>query len=324
LCAYTSIERWLSKKKSILLEDRHFHVVFTIPHQLNPLWQYNVKAMTKIFFSCVRSTLFDLLDDQRFLGGTPGVIATIHTWSRTMMLHPHIHCLVTGGGLSKQGQWVGANNGYLLPYRVVRKLFSGRFIDAIRKGLHDEQLTLPPDMSKQKLDNLLNKLGRIHWSVHLRHAYKHGHGVATYLSRYMRGGPLSSKRILSYKDNIVRLNYGRKTTKAINLSGVEFINRFLQHVPPSNLVCVRNWGLYHHSQKEKLAICYQQIGQTGHNPEDFLTWQLICSRSGDRHPELCPHCGRRLTSINLLYPTGRLKFPNLPDSNDLDSIAIAA
>lgn len=106
------------EKKERLLNCDHYHVIFTIPHELNPLWRFNVKEMNQILFECSRDTLFELLGDEKYLGGKPGILSTLHTWTKTLLLHPHIHCLVTGGGL-KGGKWIEVSNSFLFPFAIV-------------------------------------------------------------------------------------------------------------------------------------------------------------------------------------------------------------
>jgi hypothetical protein len=159
-CAWVQTERWLARQKARLLACEHYHVIFTMPHELNALWLANVEAMSQLLFASVHETLCELLGDAKYLGAKPGVIATLHTWSQTLLLHPHLHCPVTGGGLTDAGQWVAVRNGFLLPMRVVMAVFRGKLRAAIRQGLHQGRLTPPEGKSRQQVDNVLNKLGR--------------------------------------------------------------------------------------------------------------------------------------------------------------------
>ena len=127
-CAYLQIERWLARQQARLLACDHYHVIFTLPHELNALWLANVEGMSRLLFHAARDTLFVLLGDAKYLGAQPGVIAALHTWSQTLVLHPHLHCLVTGGGLRPEGQWVAVRNGFLLPARVVMAVFRGKMV----------------------------------------------------------------------------------------------------------------------------------------------------------------------------------------------------
>ena len=124
-CAYLRVERWLVKQKARILKTDHFHVVFTIPDELRFLWQIwkNIPLMTSILFSCSRDTLMELLGDEKYLGARPGIISSLHTWSKTLLLHLHVHCLVTGGGLSELGKWIPVTKSYLFPFAVARDLF---------------------------------------------------------------------------------------------------------------------------------------------------------------------------------------------------------
>src|SRR2546425_10269725 len=156
-CASLQTERWFTLQQARLLACDHYHVIFTLPHDLNALWLANVPVMTTLFFQAVRDTLSTLLADSKYLGAQPGIIAALHTWSQTLVLHPHVHCLVTGGGLTPAGQWVAGRNGFLLPARVVMAVFRGKMLDAIRRAFDRDELGLPETMRPQPLLNLLNR-----------------------------------------------------------------------------------------------------------------------------------------------------------------------
>src|ERR671931_261538 len=158
-CAYLQTERWLAVQQARLLACDHSHGIFTLPHDLNPLWLANVPVMTPLLLQAVRDTLGTLLADPKYLGAQPGILAALHTWSQTLVLHPHLHCLVTGGGLTDAGQWRPVRNGFLLPVRVVMALFRGKLMAAIRQAWARGVLALPAAMRPQQLVNLLNRLG---------------------------------------------------------------------------------------------------------------------------------------------------------------------
>src|SRR5919197_3197360 len=132
-CAYLQTERWLAVQQARLLACDHSHVIFTLPHDLNPLWLANVPVMTTLLFQAVRDTLGTLLADPKYLGAQPGILAALHTWSQTLVLHPHVHSLVTGGGLTPDGQGQGARNGFLPPVRGVKDVFRGEQLAASRQ-----------------------------------------------------------------------------------------------------------------------------------------------------------------------------------------------
>jgi hypothetical protein len=132
--AFLQTERWLALQRARRLACDHSHVIFTLPHDLNPLWLANVLGMTSRLFQAVRDTLFDLLAAPKYLGAQPGLLTALHTWSQTLVLHPHVHGLVTGGGLTPTGQWVAVRHGFLLPARVVMAVFRGKMLAAIRQA----------------------------------------------------------------------------------------------------------------------------------------------------------------------------------------------
>ena len=133
-CAWLQVERWLERQKARLLACEHYHVIFTLPDELRGCWLANRRAMTEILFAMVRETLFELLGDARYLGARAGLIAVLHTWSQTLVFHPHLHCLVTGGGVTGAGQWCSVRHGFLLPVRVVMAVFRGKLLAALRQG----------------------------------------------------------------------------------------------------------------------------------------------------------------------------------------------
>jgi putative transposase/transposase-like zinc-binding protein len=311
-CAWVQIERWLVKQKARLLACEPYHVIFTIPHELNEVWLANVAVMSSLLFASVHDTLVELLGDAKYLGARPGIIATLHTWTQTLLLHPHIHCLVTGGGLHEAGHWVAVRNGYLLPMRVVMALFRGKLLAALRQRLAQGTLQLPPGKRRQQVENLLNKLGRTKWNVHIRERYPHGHGVLIYLARYLRGGPIAPRRLVSCEGQQVVFRYeerakphgGQPHQRTMRLPLEQFLGRWLLHVPPARAVRVRCWGLYAHTQGEELARCQQQLGQGPVQTPAPLDGVREGATGGEAYPDCCPVCGQRLVCTALLPRAG--------------------
>ena len=149
LCAFTQVERWLEKQKARILNTDHFHVVFTISDELHPLWRKNTEAMARMLFKSATETLVQLLKDPKYLGAKVGIITSLHTWSKTLSLHPHLHCLVTGGGLSGQER-ISASKRFLIPFEVIRAKFRGKFIAFIRTAVNKGELVLPDGVRPQQ------------------------------------------------------------------------------------------------------------------------------------------------------------------------------
>jgi hypothetical protein len=322
-CTFLEIERWLATQRTRLLACDHYHTIFTIPHDLNPVWLANVSLMITLLFQRVRDTLTTLLADPKYLGAQPGTIAALHTWGQTLVLPPHIHCLVTGGGLTPDGQWKAVRNGFLLPVRVVMAVFRGKFLAALRTAWERGDLQLPDGLRPQAFRNLLNRLGhpkKTRWNVHIQERYPHGTGVATYLARYMRGGPLKHSRLVAcdgetvtfrYTDNHARTADSPGPQQHMRLPLGDFLQRVLQHVPPPGMQVVRSWGLYHPLKAAALATCRTPLGQPPVLAPVRLDWQTVCAQRGAAHPERCPTCGQLLVCTSVL-PRGGVSPPAPP------------
>jgi hypothetical protein len=185
----------------------------------------------------------------------------LHTWNKTLLVHPHIHCLVSGCGLSPSGELKVAVKDFLLPYDVIKYTFRRNARETILKALDKGKLTLPDDMRPQQVINMMNKIGRKKWNVRICDKISRVDHVMGYLARYIRGGPISNRRIVEIGDNAVTFNYGRKKPKFMTLSINEFIERFLQHIPPPNARWVRAYGLYSSSKTDALDKCRALLGQ---------------------------------------------------------------
>jgi hypothetical protein len=311
-CAYLQTERWLALQRARLLACDHYHVIFTLPHELNPLWLANVPVMTSLLLQAVRDTLGTLLADPKYLGAQPGIIAALHTWSQTLLLHPHLHCLVTGGGLTPAGQWKAVRNGFLLPARVVMAVFRGKMVDTIRQTLARRALALPEAMRPQQLCNLLNRLGhprQTKWNVRVMERYRHGAGVVTYLARYLRGGPIKNARLMAWDGERVTFSYrprseetdgGEPAPQRMTLPVADFLQRWLLHVPMPQTRVVRSYGLYHPSHAAALAVCRAELGQPPLEAPAALDWQTVCAQRGEAHPERCPTCGQLLVCTGVI------------------------
>ena len=279
-------------------------------------------VMTTLLFQAVRDTLDTLLADPKYLGAQPGILAALHTWSQTLVLHPHIHCLVTGGGLTPTGTWVAVRNGFLLPARVVMAVFRGKMVAAIRQTFTRGALALPELMRPQQLLNLLHRLGhptKTKWNVRIMERYRHGAGVVTYLARYLRGGPLKNARLVAWDGDRVTFTSRARQEDAdsacpglqrMTLPVADFLQRWRLHVPVPQTRVVRCYGLYHQTPTEALALCRAHLGQPPMAIPEPLGWQTLCAQRGDAHPERCPTCGQLLVCTGVI-PRGGAP-PRLP------------
>lgn len=247
-CAAGPRRLWIESQLSRLLPCPHFHVVFTLPHVLLPLWSFNRAAMASLLFGCVRDSLLELMADPKRLGVRPGLLMALHTWGRNLSQHPHIHCLLSAGGIDSNGHWKNGCTGFLLPLKPLQLLFRGKLLARLKALLFAQHLHLPPRQDLSHWLCCIRQLYLQHWNIEIEPPYDHARGVALYLAHYVKGGPVPSDRPLSIDSSgLVRMPYtdhrdGR--TKTLCLPAHEFIARVLWHVPPKGLHTVRYGGLY--------------------------------------------------------------------------------
>lgn len=295
-CSRLPRAQWAARQAEQLLACDHYHAVFTLPHELLALWDYNRAGMARALCAAARDTLMDLLKDPRYLGAAPGIVMALHTWGRTLSRHPHVHALVSGGGLTVSGEWKAVTNGYLLPVRVVKALFRGKLLAAIEAGRRDETLTLPPQTGTLDWARLLQALYKKNWNVCLKERYPHGQGVMRYLSGYIKGGPIGDSRLRAVNAARVVFSYRDHRDgqhKTMRLSTEEFLARVLWHVPPPRQHTVRHYGLYRAQATAQRAQARAQLGQAPATPQDD-SWQNALTRLGHRDRTCCAHCGSRL------------------------------
>lgn len=301
-CQALATEQWLERQKARLIGCAHHHLIFTIPHELNALWCWNRAALARLLFGAVRGVLDELLGDPRYLGATPAYLAALHTWGRSLSLHPHVHVLAADGGLDAHGNWVTPRRSHFLPARVLMRLFRGKLLALIREGIERGRLRLPPDLVRARARALLNRLGRKKWNVHLRARYAHGAGVAAYLARYLKGGALKNTQLLSAQAS-VRFRYRPHRDEAdggaepveLTLRPEDFLARYLQHLPLPRLQALRGYGLYAPAPRARLARARAALGQAPIPEVEPLTLERFLARfPSTPESSRCPRCNAPL------------------------------
>lgn len=260
-CAKRAQHQWVDSQQSRLLDCPHFHVVFTLPSVYRVLWKYNREWMSKLLFDASRETLVSVLGITRFGGYQPGIIATLHTWGRQMNLHPHVHCLVTAGGQTPSGDWKPSGE-YLAPGRVLRKVYREKVQSAIKLSLKSGALVLPPSESVSDILKQLRYAYSVKWNVRVQARYDHGKGVMLYLSRYIKGGPIRGAQITRLDAQQITFRYRDhrdKRLKTRSQNPMDFIDRWLEHVPVIGTHMVRHYGLYGGASRKRRNECRAQL-----------------------------------------------------------------
>ena len=300
-CNALQTERWLRRQQARLLDCPHHHIIFTIAHELIPLWLFNRSAVMNLLFHAVNDTLKNFLGDPRYLGATPGALLAFHSWGRDLSIHPHIHCLITDGGLDAQGTWQRPKRIHFLPLRPLMLAFRGRFTALLHRGLDAGDLVAPGG-SVPEWHGIIGKLKRKKWNVHLEQRYDHARGVAIYLARYVRGGPIRNDQVrlsqgqvqFAYRDHRLNKPGSRHRVSRQTWSTDQFLARYLQHVPEKRRQVVRCYGLYAHRSKERLNRARVLHHQAPLEEAVFLDWETFMYDVAGEDFRRCPECRRRL------------------------------
>ena len=315
-CQSLEKERWLEAREKEMLPTSYFHIVFTLPEGLRPLALRNQKVVYNLLFKSVSETLTELARDSKHLGAEIGFMAILHTWSQTLIDHPHLHCLVTGGGLSPDGKrWVCSKKDFFIPVHVLSSLFRGKFLDGLKKEYGAGKLRFPGQIEELKeasaFKRFLTNLYHQEWVVYCRPPWKNPEKVMDYLGRYTHRVALSNDRLVKMEGNQVTFRWrdsaDNNKIKLLTLEAFEFIRRFLLHVLPEQFVKIRYYGiLSHRSRKGKLLRCKRLLGVvTSEEPEQVPkeTWQDLLTRITGIDPTICPHCGKgKMIQREILLP----------------------
>jgi hypothetical protein len=295
-----------------LLPVEYFHVVFTIPDLLNPLTLINKEVVYEILFRAAKETLVQSSANPKNLGARIGFLVILHTWGQNLLDHPHIHCVVPGGGLSPDGsRWISCAKSFFIPVKILSKLFRGKFLDYLKKAFQDHRLHFygnSRDLEKPKeFQKLLDQAYSKPWVVYAKPPFAGPKQVLRYLGNYTHRVAISNHRILDVQGGVVRFRYkdyrDGNVRKTMSLSASEFMRRFLLHVIPKRFVRIRCYGLLsNRTKKELLARCRELLGETT-EMEDTIGEQSDVGEAGIAELMLCPKCGEgHMIAIMILEP----------------------
>ncbi len=240
-CHGRRMRDWLQAREAELLPCDYYHVVATIPEELRHLFLSDQKFMYSLLMKTVASAVIDLTGDRKYLGATPAILMVLHTWTGLLQYHPHSHLLVSGGGVTGDGQfWREPPGQFLLPVKALSKLIAGRFRDALQKA------------KPNAFDRLPRKTWKREWCTFCKHYGRGKRAVVEYLARYAFRIAITNSRIVAMDDTHVTFRYKQRETgewRLCRLRGVEFLRRFLMHVLPKGFHKLRYYGLWHHSKR---------------------------------------------------------------------------
>jgi hypothetical protein len=294
-CQSLEQARWVEAQQRQLLPVPYFHLVFTVPTALHAVFLADRQTSYALLFEAAIGALHAVC--QRRLGAIPGTVAVLHTWSQTLLFHPHLHCIVTGGGLNAaRDRWVAARPRFLVPVRVLSKVFRGKLLDLIAHSLQHGSAGVGAELGQR----LLRQAAARPWVVYSKAPLAGPAQVLRYLGRYTHRIAIGNERLLAFENEQVSFRYRDRRrgnlSRTLTLSAPDFVRRFLLHVLPSGFVRIRHFGLQANACRSKLLARACQLldapAPTQADQAGRESWQALFERLIGRDPNRCPYCRR--------------------------------
>jgi len=288
-CGNDQASEWLEEQKEMLLPVIHFLVTFTLPEELRRVARSNQKTVYNLLFRASSEAVQKLAGDERFVGARLGIVGVLHTWTRALIYHPHVHCIVTGGGLNEKGEWKSSRDDFLVPVRALSVIFRAKFRDLLKKTELFEEVNA--------------RVWKKEWVVHCE-AVGSGEAAFKYLAPYVFRVAITNRRIVKLEAGRVTFKYKDSATdevKYATVSAEEFIRRFLQHLLPERFVKVRYYGLLAAGNRRLIERARRLLMTRGRQ----LYWKQSLSFAADRETMRCPNCGNEMIPGAALKAKGR-------------------
>ena len=302
MCQNYAREKWIQNESAYLLDCSYFHIVTTVPSELNEIMLYNKKDVYKTLFKATSESILELCDDPKWLGGKVGITSILHTWGQTMEFHPHIHCIVTGGGL-KNNKWISCDKDYLFKVQVLSSLFKSKFLSMLKKI----DLQLPEHLIHLKniknLNDFLRPLYNKDWVTYIEPPKGKPENVIEYIGRYSFRIAISNERIKNITNGLITFEYkdykDNSKIKEMTITAEEFIRRFLLHVLPDNFTKIKHYGLLsNRNKKNNIRFCKLLISR-------ILTNEFVSTISRKFYEFVCEKCGSTNFSYSFNYNINR-------------------
>ena len=325
-CQWPSEQGWiLQRENEVIPGIPYYHIILTVPHDLNPLIRLNEKLLLGTLFSCSSQAVIDLCKDRHFLGAVPGIVSVLHTWKQNLLPHYHIHMIVSGGGLNPLGQFISQNDpsrnrkkqsefegGFFLPMAALTKLFRGKLMDAVKR-LHGKNLLILPKANTYTDPNgwatFCDRLYEMKWVGKIVKTFNGNGNAIEYLARYTFRTAISNSRIQAYDGKVVTFSVTNRETgekEPVSLPAIEFIRRFLSHVLPKGFTRVRYSGFLSNARKTRRL---QSIHRQRHLPAYVRSPLTRASKRDlflaiwDTDISVCRCCGAQLIHLPRGQPT---------------------
>ena len=309
-CQFMKKEQWIEAKKNEVLPYQYFHTVFTLPDSLNCIVIRNKKIVYKLLFDKVKETLLSVSEDEKYFGAKIGFFSIIHTWGQKLNLHPHIHCVVPGGGYSKgKDKWISCPNNYMVPVKVLTVRFRSLFLIGLKELYNTGKLFLGKSIyrDKKEFQKLIDNLFSKEWIVYIKETFKNSDSVIEYLANYTHRIAISNHRIKSVENRIVSFEYkdykdGNKK-KIIKMDVIDFMKHFLLHIVPYRFVRIRYYGILSHRNKKKSIEDCREYYEIKFKKSELKKWDAVYKDKTGVDIHICQKCMKgKMIKIEDIHP----------------------
>ena len=281
---------WVDKQKYYTLNIPYYHIVFTLPDTLNSLCLLSPGFMYDLLFECASKTLKELANDNKYLGAKIGFTCVLHTWGQNLHLHPHLHCIVTSGGLDSNHKWINSKRkNFLFPVKVMSSLFKGKYLALLKERFN------PPN--KEEFQKIIDEAYSKDFVVYIKEPLNNPDSVIEYLGRYTHRIAISNARIVSFQNNEVSFRYkdykDNNTLKIMSLSENEFFRRYMMHILPKSFCRIRHYGLFSSFNKNERFVALRELTTTLPKLLPYIRDPIkILNKLFKTDVRICKHCGQ--------------------------------
>lgn len=315
-CQSYAALKWVQARVNEMLPVPYFHIVFTIPFELNAFALRNKRPMYTILYRAANDTLQQISLQDKWLGARIGCIDVLHTWGQNLNDHPHLHCIIPAGGLrTKDQRWKHCPNNFFAPVAVLQQVYRGKFMQYFKNALAENEIAFHGKLCEwedaAKRATLIDTLYRKNWVVYIKPSFASPQAVINYLGRYTHRVAISEQRIIAFNGTHVTFSYidyaHDNARKSMSLTAVEFIRRFLLHILPCGFMRIRHFGLFaNRGRRERLQYCRQMLGITAALVTEKLPWWEAILKHTGRNPLRCPTCENGLLRlVEIVFPKKR-------------------
>lgn len=328
-CGGLKKDQWVENLSADLLPTSYYHVVFTLPHELHPIILGNRKALFKLLFDASSQTLLQFAKDPQWLGGRCSITTILHTWGQQLSFHPHVHCIVSGGGVNEKNRWIKAkrsNNKFLFPVAALKDVFKGIFLKGLRQLVEKQKLQLEGIAAEK----IIKQAGYKKWNVYAKSPFGSVANVVAYLGRYTHKIAITAQRIVSISDHSVTFKYrdyaDGNQQKEMSLSHAEFLRRFELHILPKRFVKIRHYGLLqNHGKIKRLNTIRKQLKLSPLPPKVQVPVSIRMLEKYGKDITLCPKCNRgKLMLVHIDYGDGTTPVIKKQETADTEKIPALA